>query len=253
MKASRLHSRIRSVAKTVWEPSFAARFLGERSACRASSRFGVNRRSSTDEPVSEDQLEKLFRAAMAAANSGNQQPWRFIVVDDPAIRDRIGTLDIERRPYHVSPQLFVVCADIGAMKWKMHWLADCGAAIQNLLLAAHSMGLGAVWQELYPYHKRLAAVREILGIPDTVYPMAVVAVGHPAERPDPVDRYDPPRSNGTIGSHRRTARLPRPEALTSPAGRYLNNVHSPATLIHPKPAPSGPSREVAYMMRILTI
>ena len=57
---------------------------------------------------------------MAAANSGNQQPWRFIMVDDPTIRDRIGALDIERGPYHVSPHLIVVCADIGAMKWKMH-------------------------------------------------------------------------------------------------------------------------------------
>jgi nitroreductase len=148
-------------------------------------------RKFTDEPVAEEQLERLFRAAMAAASSGNQQPWRFIVVDDPQIRDRIGTLDVERGPYHVSPQLIVVCADIGSMKWKMHWLADCGAAIENLLLAAHAMGLGAVWQELYPYHQRVAEVRGILGIPDTVYPMAVVAVGHPAERPDPVDRYDP--------------------------------------------------------------
>jgi nitroreductase len=148
-------------------------------------------RKFTDEPVSEAQFEKLFRAAMAAANSGNQQPWRFIVIDDVKLRDTIGTLDIERGPYHVSPQLVVVCADIGAMKWKMHWLADCGAAIQNMLLAAQAQGLGGVWQELYPYHQRVARVRELLDIPETVYPMAVVAMGHPVNQPDPVDRYDP--------------------------------------------------------------
>ena len=130
---------------------------------------------------------------MAAASSGNQQPWRFVVVDDPVIRDRLGTLDVERGPYHVSPQLIVVCADIGSMKWKMHWLADCAAAPQNLLLAAHGLGLSVI--------------------------------GRPAERPEP---------------------------LTSLAGRHLNNVHSPATLTHPKPAPSGPPREVAYMTRMLT-
>jgi nitroreductase len=60
-----------------------------------------------------------------------------------------------------------------------------------MLLAAHAKGLGAVWQELYPYHERVAKVRELLGIPKTVYPMAVVSIGHPAERPAPVDRYDP--------------------------------------------------------------
>ncbi len=153
------------------------------------SRRSVRRFS--DEPLTEAQLERLFRAAMSAANSGNQQPWRFVVIDDPTLRDTIGALEIERGPYHVSPQLVVVCADIGAMQWKMHWLADCGGAIQNLLLAAHGMGLGAVWQELYPYHRRVAEVRRLLGIPDTVYPMAVVAVGHPSDRPEPADRYDP--------------------------------------------------------------
>ncbi|MFC2079698.1 nitroreductase family protein [Candidatus Bipolaricaulota bacterium] len=148
-------------------------------------------RKFTVEPVSEAQFEKIFRAAMAAPNSGNQQPWRFIVIDDEELRNTIGSLDIERGPYHVSPQLVVVCADIGAMKWKMHWLADCGAAIQNMLLAAHAQGLGGVWQELYPYHQRVAVVRELLGIPKTVYPMAVVAIGHPVDRPEPADRYDP--------------------------------------------------------------
>jgi nitroreductase len=148
-------------------------------------------RTFTDEAIAEEALDKVVRSAMAAANSGNQQPWRFIVIDDPALRDRICELEIERGGYYRSPQLIVVCGDIGSMKWKMHWLADCAAAIQNLLLAAHGIGLGAVWQELYPYHKRVAAVREMLGIPDSVYPMAVVSIGYPIDVPEPEDRYDP--------------------------------------------------------------
>jgi len=128
---------------------------------------------------------------MAAANSGDQQPWRFIVVDNPQLRDELASLEIERGPYYRSPQLIVVCGDIGSMKWKMHWLADCAAAIENLLLAANALGLGAVWQELYPYHERVAKVRQLLGIPATVYPMAVISIGYPAEVKAPVDRYDP--------------------------------------------------------------
>jgi len=148
-------------------------------------------REFTSEPLTDEELERIFRTAMSAANSGGQQPWRFIVVDDPDLRDCLCSLDIERGGYYKSPQLIVVCGDIGSMKWKMHWLADCAAALQNLLLAAHGLGLGAVWQELYPYHKRVAAVREMLGIPNTVYPMAVVSIGHPVNVPEPVDRYDP--------------------------------------------------------------
>jgi nitroreductase len=125
-----------------------------------------------DEPVSEAQFEKIIRAAMAAANSGNQQPWRFNVIDDVKLRDTIGALDIERGTSRVSPQLIFVCADVGSMQWKMHWL-------------------GGGWQELYPYHRRVAKVRELLGITETVYPMAVIPIGYPVQRPEPADRYDP--------------------------------------------------------------
>jgi hypothetical protein len=113
------------------------------------------------------------------------------------------------------------------------------------------MGLGAVWQELYPTHQRVAEVRELLDIPDAVYPMAVVAVGHPAKRPDTVDRYDPAKVKRNHWSSSPDSRIARPEPLTSPTGRHLNNLHSPVTLTHPKPAPSGPSREVAYMRILL--
>ena len=71
---------------------------------------------------------------------------------------------------------------------ELHWLADRGAAIQNMLLAAQAQGLGGVWQELYPYHKRVVVVRDLLGIPDSVYPMAVVAIGPPVNLPEPADR-----------------------------------------------------------------
>ncbi|MEN6368590.1 MAG: nitroreductase family protein, partial [Thermotogota bacterium] len=137
---------------------------------------------------------------MATANSDGQQPWRFIVVEEPQLRDELASLEIERDPYYRSPQLIVVCGDIGSMKWKMHWLTDCAAAIENLLLAAHALGLGAVWQELYPYHQRVAKVRRLLGIPDTIYPMAVVSIGHPAEKKPPVDRDDPEKVRWNPGS-----------------------------------------------------
>ena len=76
----------------------------------------------------------------------------------------------------------------------MHRLADCAAAIRSLLLAAHSMGLDAVWQKLYPYHQQVAEVRKLLGIPHTAYPMAVLAVGRSTKRQAPAVRYDPAKA-----------------------------------------------------------
>ena len=100
-------------------------------------------RQFTDAPVTAEQVETLLRAAMAAPSAGNQQPWRFVVVRDPR---RARASPWRRRtpsPVGRAPLGIVVLADTRENKHPGYWVQDCSAAVENLLLAAHAMGLGA--------------------------------------------------------------------------------------------------------------
>jgi nitroreductase len=84
----------------------------------------------------------------------------------------------------------VVCGDTAGLKHDVMWQQDCSAAVENALLAAHAIGLGGVWLGYYPKMERVAPLKELLGIPEGVEPLAVLAIGHPAETKPPSDRYD---------------------------------------------------------------
>jgi len=150
-------------------------------------------RAYTDRPVGEDLIELLLRAAMAAPSAGNQQPWQFVVVDDRATLDAIPAYHPYSAMLRQAPVAVVVCGDGGKEGLGAYWPQDCSAATENLLLAAHARGLGAVWLGVYPEADRIARTRELLGLPEAITPFCIVAIGYPAERPGPADRYDPAR------------------------------------------------------------
>ena len=92
-----------------------------------------------------------------------------------------------------APLAIVVCGDERLERYKGFWVQDCSAATQNLLLAAHALGLGAVWLGVYPVQQRVEKTQDLLGLPEGVIPLAIIALGHPAERKPPADRYDASR------------------------------------------------------------
>jgi len=150
-------------------------------------------RAYTAEPVSDGQLEGLLRAAMAAPSAGNQQPWRFIVVTDHDTLAAIPAVHPYARMLPQAPAAIVVCAATEGLRWPAFWEQDCAAAVENILIEAVTLGLGAVWLGVHPLEERVAGLRRLLGIPDDVIPFAVVAVGHPAEHKEPAVRFDPER------------------------------------------------------------
>lgn len=145
----------------------------------------------SDEPVTGDQIETILRAAQAAPSAGNQQPWRFIVLTDRAML----TAAADTSPYAgmlADAALgLVICGATEGLKHEAMWQQDCSAAVQNALLAVHALGLGGVWLGYYPKMERVAPLKDLLGIPEGVEPLAVLAIGHPAEQKSPSDRYDP--------------------------------------------------------------
>lgn len=148
-------------------------------------------RAFEDRPIEDETVETLLRAAMAAPSAGNQQSWRFIVVRD---REQLQALS-ETTPYasmlpHAAIGV-VVCADTHTEKHPGYWVQDCSAAMQNLLLAAHALGLGSVWLGFTPVEERVAGATRVLGLPRRIAVLGVAAIGYPAEKKAGVDRYDP--------------------------------------------------------------
>lgn len=154
----------------------------------------VSVREFTGEKISDAQIDTLLRAAMAAPSAINKQPWAFIVVTDETIIAQLGeALPYSRCSNH--PAIAIIpCGDLTkAIPGEManFWINDVSAATENLLLAAHAMGLGAVWTGLHPDMNRAKMVQEMLGLPEHIIPLCVVPVGIPAEHPAVKDKYQP--------------------------------------------------------------
>ena len=143
--------------------------------------------------VPEETIMQILKAAMAAPSAGNQQPWRFMVVREPALLEALAGVSPYTGMTREAPVAIVVCGDLSAEQRKGFWVQDCSAATQNLLLAAHALGLGAVWCGLFPREERVAATRAVLGLPEYIVPLALVPLGYPAEQVPPVERFDPDR------------------------------------------------------------
>lgn len=147
----------------------------------------------TDQPLPEALITDLLKAAMSAPSAGNQQPWQFVVINERGILDKIAQFHPYARMLLEAPAAILVCGDLKLETSKGYWVQDCSAATQNLLLAAHASGLGAVWLGVYPREERVVALRALLGLPEHIAPLALVAVGYPAESKPPSNRYDAAR------------------------------------------------------------
>jgi nitroreductase len=147
----------------------------------------------TSEPVTDDEVERLLRAAMAAPSAGNQQPWQFVVVRDRELLHSIPAVHPYAGMLEQAPVAIVVCGVEEGARWPQYWVQDCAAAVENVLLEAQLLGLGAVWLGVYPLDERVTGVRRLLGIPEGVVPFAIVPVGRPAEEKGPANRYDAAR------------------------------------------------------------
>jgi len=145
-------------------------------------------RKYTDEPVSEEHITAMLEAAMSAPSGMNLKPWHFVVVTERDELDRLGATTKSWGMLLEAPLAVVVCGDPGISE--KYWDQDSVAALENLLLAVSMLGLGGVWLGCHPNPERVGPVREILGVPEPVVPIAVLSIGHPAEEKEPRTQYD---------------------------------------------------------------
>ena len=150
-------------------------------------------RKFTSGEVGDDLVEKLLRAAMQAPSANNGQPWHFIVIRNQAILDEIPTFHPFAQMVKQAPLAILVCADTRDARSPDYWVLDCSAATENLLLAAHALDLGAVWLGIHPRQERMEKIIPLVNLPEGVKPLALVAIGVPAEHHPFVDRFKPER------------------------------------------------------------
>ena len=147
----------------------------------------------TRRPVPDATVRQLLEAAMNAPSAGNAQPWQFVVITDRRILDEIPNFHPYAEMLKEAPVAILVCGDLRLEKHRDHWIQDCSAATQNILLAAHAKGLGAVWVGIYPAEDRVTRIRMLLGLPSHVVPLCLVPLGHPAEQIPRAERYEASR------------------------------------------------------------
>ena len=150
-------------------------------------------RSFTQEAISDDDLQELLKAGMQAPSARNEQPWHFIVIDDPEKLHAIPEFHAHAKMLFEAPLAILVCSDRKLESKRAAWLQDCSAATENILLAAHAKGLGGVWIGIFPDSERVFGMQNLLAMPKDVRPVALIALGHPAVTPKPEDRFDPKR------------------------------------------------------------
>ena len=144
-------------------------------------------RAYTDVPVTDEQIQALLQAAMAAPSANDVRPWAFVVVRDPARRRVLAETHQWSHMCADAPVVIVVLGDPAASD---HWIEDCSAATENLLLAAAALDLGTVWIAVYPQLQHESHVRRVLRIPERLRVLCLVPGGHPTETKPPRTRYE---------------------------------------------------------------
>lgn len=145
-----------------------------------------------NKPIDDEKIKKMLRAAMVAPSAGNQQPWEFYVVKDKNLLEKLS----KTSPYAVctasAPLAFVACYRVNC-KMPEYAQIDMSASVENLLLEADSLGLGAVWLGIAPLKERMEAVRAVLNIPENLEAFAIIPCGYPVSVNPQQNRFDKQR------------------------------------------------------------
>ena len=149
-------------------------------------------RSYLPTPIEDGKIDTLLRAGMAAPTAVNKQPWHFVVVTDRAVLDALASTSPRGGLSARAPLAIAVCGDMSKAltgNGRDFWVQDVSAATENILLAAHALGLGAVWTGVYPAKERCEAMSKVLQLPETIVPLSLVVIGYPDGPNTPKNKY----------------------------------------------------------------
>ena len=148
-----------------------------------------------DKEVSEEMISDLLEAAMAAPSAVAKDPWHFIVVRSRETINEITDILPNGKMLREAPVALIVCGDINKahLQEVSYMLQDLSAAVENILIAANTLGLGTCWLGVHPREDRQAGIRQLFALPGHIIPMCGIAIGWPAEQPESRTRYQQER------------------------------------------------------------
>jgi nitroreductase len=156
-----------NIEKTIFDVIFARRSI----------------RAYEDREVEREKIVKLLQAGMAAPSACNLQPWEFIVITDRDVLEKFNSVAIT----HNAPVVMLVCSNTKNIPWKSEdWKIECGAAVENMMIAAVALGLGSLWVGMLDFD----AARKLLNIPEDINIMNLVCFGYPERTRKPKTKYD---------------------------------------------------------------
>jgi len=134
-------------------------------------------RKYTGEKIEEESILEIVKAGMYAPSANNRRPWHFIIIDDREILRKITEVHPYAAMLSQASHAIAVCGDDTLQNGVDYYKLDCSAATQNILLAAHSMGYGAVWLAVEPREERIKPISVILELPSHIHPVSLVSIG----------------------------------------------------------------------------
>ena len=142
--------------------------------------------------IPEEMITDLLQAAMAAPSAVARDPWEFLVVQNKQTLEKISAALPNGKFLADAPLGIVVCGNLRqAHDGQISYLLqDCASAVENMLLAAGMLGLGACWLGVHPRDERVQHLRTQFSLPEHIIPVATIAIGHPDEEKEPRTRYD---------------------------------------------------------------
>ena len=150
-------------------------------------------RAFLDRSVSDETIELLLKAAMAAPSAKNSQPWAFVVIKNRALLEKLGASLPNAKMTATAPAAVAICGVLDKAlpgEAREYWIQDAAAATENFLLAAHALGLGAVWTGVHPISERIRILKEALRLPENVEPFCLIPFGWPAAPAAIKDKWD---------------------------------------------------------------
>ncbi len=135
-----------------------------------------------DRPIPEEDVRTILRTGMSGPSAVNRRPWSFIVVTDRARLDAMAAANGRAAdPLRRAPLGILVCGDLERAYAEApdYWVIDGAIAAQNMILAAHDLGIGSVWLGTWPQENKMQAQKELFGLPEDVVPHSIIAFGYP--------------------------------------------------------------------------